>query len=208
MIRLAAVDDDRMLTGALGTWSAERADMRLVAAAETVEPLLRRGTGDIDVVLLDLLLADRSDPAENVRRLAAAGPQVVIVSVVAEPGEVMTAYTAGASGYVAKSNDLSELAGAVRRIAAGDEVCRPELAFAMAHDQRPERPRLAARERQLLVNYASGMTLEAAARRIGIRPSTAKCYLERVKEKYRRVGRPTYTKLDLADRAREDGLAR
>ena len=56
--------------------------------------------------------------------------------------------------------------------------------------------------------YAAGMTLEAAARRTGIRPSTAKHYLERIKQKYRSAGRPTYTKLDLAARVREDGLLR
>ena len=60
----------------------------------------------------------------------------------------------------------------------------------------------------MLLAYASGMTLAAAARHIGVRPTTAKLYLERVKEKYRRAGRPTYTKLDLAARVREDGLTR
>jgi DNA-binding CsgD family transcriptional regulator len=37
------------------------------------------------------------------------------------------------------------------------------------------------RDRQLLLAYAAGMTLDAAARRIGIRPATAKHYLERIK---------------------------
>jgi two-component system, NarL family, nitrate/nitrite response regulator NarL len=52
------------------------------------------------------------------------------------------------------------------------------------------------------------MTLDAAARRTGVRPATAKNYLERIKQKYRSAGRPTYTKLDLATRVREDGLLR
>ncbi len=38
-------------------------------------------------------------------------------------------------------------------------------------------------------------------------PNTAKDYLNRVKAKYRRAGRSTYTKTDLARRAREGGLA-
>lgn len=68
------------------------------------------------------------------------------------------------------------------------------------------RPHLAPQERAVLLAYASGMTLAAAARHVGIRPNTAKVYLERVKEKYRHAGRPTYTKLDLATRVREDRL--
>jgi DNA-binding NarL/FixJ family response regulator len=65
---------------------------------------------------------------------------------------------------------------------------------------------LTPRERELVVAYTSGLTMAAAARRIGVRPSTAKTYLERIKRKYAGAGRPTYTKLDLAARAREDGL--
>jgi hypothetical protein len=64
------------------------------------------------------------------------------------------------------------------------------------------------RDRQLLLAYAAGMTLDAAARRIGIRPATAKHYLERIKQWYRSAGRPAHTKLDLATRVRGDGLPR
>lgn len=68
------------------------------------------------------------------------------------------------------------------------------------------RPRLSAQETRVLVSYASGLKLDTAARRAGIRPSTAKQYLDRVRRKYRDVGRPAQTKLELAARAREDGL--
>ncbi len=67
-------------------------------------------------------------------------------------------------------------------------------------------PRLSGQERAVLLGYASGLTLAAAARRAGIRPATAKKYLERIKQKYADCGRNAYTKLDLATRAREDGL--
>ncbi|HZI76799.1 MAG TPA: LuxR C-terminal-related transcriptional regulator, partial [Gemmatimonadales bacterium] len=76
---------------------------------------------------------------------------------------------------------------------------------ALLEDDRTQRPRLSARERQVLIAYASGMTLEVAARHIGIKPGTAKTYLDRVKAKYRAIGRPAYTKLELAQRIREDG---
>jgi two-component system, NarL family, nitrate/nitrite response regulator NarL len=68
------------------------------------------------------------------------------------------------------------------------------------------RPRLSEREQSVLRAYASGLTLDAAARKVGIRPSTAKTYLERVKAKYRQAGRPAYTKLELAQRVNEDCL--
>lgn len=52
--------------------------------------------------------------------------------------------------------------------------------FARVHDTCPDRPRLAPRERQVLLDYASGLTLKATARRARISPNTAKYYLDQV----------------------------
>ncbi len=208
VITLAAVDDDRMLRGGLAAWLAAVPDLRLVTTAGTVPELLAHGVHGIDVVLLDLLLADRSDPADNVRRITAAGPRVLVVSVVADPEEILTVHRAGAAGYLTKDRDLAELAEAVRATGQDRQPCAPELAFAIAHDRHPARPRLSTQELNLLLSYAAGLTFDAAARRTGISPATAKNYLERVKQKYRSAGRPTYTKLDLSTRVREDGLLR
>ncbi len=52
--------------------------------------------------------------------------------------------------------------------------------------------------------YVSGLTLDSAARRLGISPETARTYLKRVKAKYRRIGLPVYTELDLARQVRAD----
>jgi two-component system, NarL family, nitrate/nitrite response regulator NarL len=50
------------------------------------------------------------------------------------------------------------------------------------------------------------MTLDSAARKIGVSPRTAEDYLNRVKKKYEEAGRPARTKLELAQRFSEDGL--
>ncbi len=89
---------------------------------------------------------------------------------------------------------------------AGGSTLSPELAFVISRDTRPDRPQLSPQERLVLTSYASGATLAAAARRAGVAYGTAREYLERVKRKYADAGRPTYTKLDLADRVREDRL--
>jgi DNA-binding NarL/FixJ family response regulator len=70
----------------------------------------------------------------------------------------------------------------------------------------PRRPGLSEQERAVLLGYVSGLTLAAAAHRAGVRAGTAKVYLDRVKEKYARAGRPARTKIDLVRRALEDGL--
>ena len=50
------------------------------------------------------------------------------------------------------------------------------------------------------------MTLESVARKLDIRPGTAREYLARVKHKYQEVGRPAHTKVELAQRLREDRI--
>ncbi|SCG73689.1 response regulator [Micromonospora coxensis] len=206
VIRVAAVDDDRMLLDGLANWVAGVPDLRLVGTGATVGELLRQVVVPVDVVLLDLVLRDRSDAAENVRRLTALGCRVLVLSVWAQPDQVVATFAAGAGGYVTKDHDLAALAVAIRQVHAGQPVFSTELAFACLRDTRPVRPQLSPRERAVLLAYASGMTLKQAARHLGIRPETARTYLDRVKAKYHDLGRPTRTKLDLAERVREDQL--
>nr|MDT0656508.1 response regulator transcription factor [Micromonospora sp. DSM 115978] len=208
MIRVAAVDDDRMLLDGLRSWLRDVPELHLAATAGTVDGLLCEAPEAVDVVLLDLVLRDRSDPAENVRRLRAVGHRVLVLSVWNQLDQVVATFAAGASGYLTKDHNLPVLAEAVREVAGGGVAFSSELAHACLRDSRPASPSLSPRERGVLLAYASGMTLKAAARHLGIKPETARTYLDRVKAKYQGLGRPAYTKLDLAERVREDGLDR
>ena len=209
MIDVAVVDDDRMLLDGMRSWFGAVDDLALRAVAHTVDELLDLftiGGPKADVVVLDLVLADGSDPVDNVTRLVEAGFRVLVVSVTPRTEHSIDVVCAGAGGYLTKDHDLGTLTEAVREVATGNVTHSPELAFAWSCDRRPDRPRLSAQELAVVKAYASGMTLAATARRAGVQPATAKKYLDRVKEKYGRVGRPTYTKLDLANRVREDDL--
>ncbi|WP_269857427.1 response regulator [Streptomyces sp. RPT161] len=206
VITVGVVDDDRMLLDGMRSWLRDVPGLRLVASTATVAEFLATTCGAVDVVLLDLVLRDGSVPAQNIRRLRAAGSRVLVISTVPDRSRIVSAVAAGADGYLTKDNDLPTLVAAIEEIAAGGTAHSPEMAFACAHDDDPARPRLSPRELQVLLDYASGMTLKSAARRAGITVNTAKDYLDRVKAKYQQAGRPTYTKTDLARRVREDGL--
>lgn len=208
-IRVAAIDDDRMLLGGLTAWLGPVDDLELALTCGTVadyEQALAGGVAVPDVVLLDLNLRDRTVPADNVHRVLASGALVIMVSTIPDADGVLATLEAGAAGYLTKDQDLEALLTAVREVAAGGSALSPELAFMISRDSRPQRPQLSPQERTVLTAYASGATLAAAARRAGVAYGTAREYLERVKRKYADAGRPTYTKLDLADRVREDRL--
>ena len=205
MITVAAIDDDRMLLQGMTAWLAPVPDIELVAAVTSVAEFVQEGL-TVDVALLDLNLRNGSDPGDNVRTLLASGSRVLVMSVIPDTEHVIATVEAGASGYVTKSNDLDALTDAIRDVAAGGSPITPELAFALSRDMRPRRPGLSPKERDVLTHYAAGMTLEAVARRMDIKPGTVREYLARIKRKYEAVGRPAYTKLELAQRLREDRL--
>lgn len=81
-----------------------------------------------------------------------------------------------------------------------------ELAAAIDGDVEFSRAALSPRERETLRLYASGFAQVQVARRMGIKQSAVKTNIDRIREKYARIGRPAPTKIDLRIRAIEDGL--
>jgi DNA-binding NarL/FixJ family response regulator len=205
VISIGIIDDDRMLLDGLQAWLRPLPDVRVARVATTVNAFLA-GPIDAQMVLLDLNLRDRSAPVDNVVRLRSDGYQVLMVSVIPDPEHVLATIEAGAAGYITKDHDLDALAAAIREVAAGTIALTPELAFILSQDRRPVRPRLSQQEQAVLVAYAQGSTLHAAARQAGVAYGTARAYLERVKHKYNEAGRPARTKLELAERLREDRM--
>jgi two-component system, NarL family, nitrate/nitrite response regulator NarL len=194
---VAPMDDARTLLQGLVAWLATVDDVRLLGAADTVLELLETATGSADVVVLDVRQAGRDEPPGAVRQLASDGHRVVIISVIAPAG---TATDPPPPPPLPPQPHLAPQPSSPPGPSSPLPPSSPIVADAT-------RPHLAPQERAVLLAYASGMTLVAAARHSGVRPATAKVYLERVKEKYRQAGRPTYTKLDLAARVQEDGLS-
>ncbi|MEU6795746.1 hypothetical protein ABZ907_28990 [Nonomuraea wenchangensis] len=150
---------------------------RLLARAGSLPELTERQGDRADVIVVDAALAGPPDGAETLRLLRAAGHRAFAL------GEDATLVEAPAQSALAPGR----LAPAIRTLLGVG-------------------PQLSGQERAVLLGYASGLTLETAARRAGIQPSTAKKYLERIKRKYADCGRSAYTKVDLARCAREDGL--
>jgi DNA-binding NarL/FixJ family response regulator len=69
------------------------------------------------------------------------------------------------------------------------------------------RPRLSARQRDVLAAYVSSSDLlPTVARQLGMDPETVKTHLRRIRVKYADAGRPAPTRRDLYVRAVEDGV--
>ncbi len=207
-VRVAAVDDHVPVRRGLAVMLAESEDVEVVSTAGTVDELLVPGREPVDVVLLDLHLADGSQPGHNVERLVAAGVDVLVYSSLTDAGLLREALVAGALGVVHKGEDTPALLSAIRDVAAGLPLLTTEWAATLDAARGDSRPALSEREAEALSLYASGLPMKSAARRMDISLGSFREYLLRVRRKYADVDRPASTKLDLYHRAVEDGYVR
>lgn len=205
-IRLALVDDHRMLLGALTEWIRGAADdINLVAAVTTWPELLTHPEFPVDVVLLDLDLKDNIPVSLKISTLKTTGVKTVLMSTYSEPALVREALAAGALGYLVKSEEATMIVEAIRAAYQGESYISAELDVALNGTDGGS-PRLSAQERRVMALYGSGEPVKAVAYQLGISEETAKSYLKRIREKYRLAGHDVGTKVALRKRAIQDGI--
>jgi two-component system uhpT operon response regulator UhpA len=206
-IRLAIVDDHRMLLGALTEWIRNAAsDINMVAAVASWPELLTHPEFPVDVVLLDLDLKDNIPVSLKISTLKTTGVRVVLMSTYSEPNVVREALAAGALGYLVKSEDAGMIVEAIRAASVGESFVSAELDLALNSGEVGGAPKLSAQERRVMALYGGGEPVKAVAFQLGISEETAKSYLKRIREKYRVAGIDVGTKVALRKRAIQDGI--
>ncbi|AWB88783.1 response regulator [Salinibacterium hongtaonis] len=206
-LRLAIVDDHKMLLGALTEWVRSAApDINLVAAVSSWPELLTHPQFPVDVVLLDLDLKDNLPISLKISTLRTAGVKTVLMSTYSEPNVVREALAAGALGYLVKSEDASMIVEAIRAASNNESFISAELDLAINATEVGGAPKLSAQERRVMALYGGGEPVKAVAYQLGISEETAKSYLKRIREKYRIAGIDVGTKVALRKRAITDGI--
>ena len=205
-IRVAIVDDHRMLLGALTEWIRSAQDIEMVAAVASWPELLSSSAFPVDVVLLDLDLKDNIPISLKIATLKTMAVKVVLMSTYSEPNVVREALAAGALGYLVKSEDASMIIEALRAAAIGESFVSAELDLALNAGEVGGSPKLSAQERRVMALYGGGEPVKAVAFQLSISEETAKSYLKRIREKYRVAGFDVGTKVALRKRAIEDGI--
>lgn len=155
-----------------------------------------------------VLATRRGEPygneVEAIADLVMNGLDVLVLVDDPSPESMSAALVVGAKGYLDKDVSPIEFIAAVRTLATG-RPCVPVLRLEQERRMLCE-VKLSDQERRALVLYASGLTQDVVARRMGIAPNTVKHYLDRVREKYGSAGVRARTKLELHALARAEGL--
>ncbi|UFS60830.1 helix-turn-helix domain-containing protein [Subtercola endophyticus] len=207
--RIAVVEDHLLQLKRTEELLNSRADLVVVHSSETLPQFVSwldsaERNSRPHLLLLDLM-AERQpsvDPS-TVRALVRGGLKVVVLSALASPALVRDVIRSGVGGILGKRDKEEDIVAAVYEVLKGGEWITSELASVIVSD--PARPQLSVQEERALVLYSSGLTLESVAVSMGVKPVTAKQYIDRVKAKYTAAGRPVHTKLDLNRVATADG---
>jgi DNA-binding NarL/FixJ family response regulator len=178
-IRVALADDHYLVREGVRKLLETDPELEVVAVCEDLDSLLAAVDAERpDVVLTDIRMPPRQvdEGIQAAARLRETHPHVgvVVLSQYAEPGYALALLEDGIAGrgYLLKEriDDLDQLVGAVREVAAGGSVIDPKVVESLvARKARAEISPLAeltARERDVLREMAEGKNNAAIAKEL------------------------------------------
>lgn len=186
-VTVMVVDDHAVVRQGLVSFLANVDGVRVVAQADdgqaALEELARLEVfGELpDVVLMDLQMPRLDGVAATSRIIERfTGVKVVILTGFGEAARVQAALAAGASGYLLKDAEPGEIASAIRSAINDEMHLDPTVARRLT--QRMITPAqglgtLTARERDILVLVASGLSNKQIAARLEISERTARTHV-------------------------------
>ena len=192
-IRVMVVDDHEIVRVGLKQVLELSGEFEVVGQAADGEEAVRVAAEvSPDLVLMDVIMP-RKDGVEACREIMESAPDVRVVMLTASSAEdaVVESVAAGASGYILKETDMEQLLSALRSAAVGDFRLPPEIvrrAFTAIRGDGSAGDAAAAagltdRQREILVQFAHGLTYAQIAEARGIRPVTVRNAIYRIQEK-------------------------
>ena len=180
--RVLLVDDHPVMRDGLQQLLERTGEFEVVGHAGDGEEAERMAKELVpDLVIMDVLMP-RKDGIEACREIIDALPDanVLMLTASTERDAVIEAVAAGATGYVQKLSGTEHLLATVRDVANGEYRIPREIrrrVFRRLHnipgqDDLPDRNRLTSREKEILVQFAKGMSYSAIADSRGNRSVT------------------------------------
>ncbi len=189
-IRLLVVDDHPVVRKGISACLGRHSNFEVVGEAGDGEAALsqaRELAPDIVLMDLDLPQMDGLVVTEILRR-EQPRLKVLILSMHSSSESVLRIFKAGARGYVLKGASPEELVRAVETVQAGETFFSPEVAR-LALNQFVDRvgdraaDELTAREREVLMQIADGLSNKEIASRLNMGVRTVETHRERLMRK-------------------------
>ncbi|NED74823.1 response regulator transcription factor [Streptomyces sp. SID9944] len=190
-IRVFLLDDHEVVRRGVHDLLNDEADIEVVGEAGTVEQALVRVPAlRPDVAVLDVRLPD-GDGVTVCRELRSRLPELACLMLTSFDDEeaLLDSIMAGASGYVLKQIQGSDLVSAVRTVARGQSLLDPSattklmarLRGGQQQEEQPDAlPGLTEREREILALIGEGLTNRQIGQRLYLAEKTVKNRISRL----------------------------
>jgi two-component system response regulator DesR len=176
VIRVLIAEDQAMVRGALASLLGLEPDIEVVAEVERGDEVLAAALRTApDIALLDIEMPGL-DGISVAGELARERPatRALILTTFGRPGYLRRALESGARGFLLKDAPTSELAAAIRTVAAGGRAVDPSLAAAaITEGESPLTPR----EHEVLAAAAGHDTAGEIAAALHLSEGTVRNYL-------------------------------
>jgi DNA-binding NarL/FixJ family response regulator len=187
-IRVLIAEDQRVMADALRVVLELEGDITVVGVVDdgtqAVADALRLRP---DVVVMDVHLASVGGIAATRTLIGRwSDARVLVLTTDQSSRLVVESAAAGAVGHLTKDRALTDVIGAVRRVAKGDVLfSAAELRRAIRDDDEPsdDRPALSARELEVLALIATGREVDEVADQLCISPLTLRTHVQRILHK-------------------------
>lgn len=195
MIRVLLADDQALVRAGFAALLGDEDDIEVVGqAADGAEAVAATRRLRPDVVLMDIRMPG-TDGLEATRAIVQddrlGGVHIVILTTFELDEYIFEAIRAGASGFLVKDTEPSELLRAVRVVAQGNALLSPSVTRQLighfaTKAQPPPKPSLdplTEREREITALVAAGLSNDDIARRLYLSPATVKTHVNRAMSK-------------------------
>jgi DNA-binding NarL/FixJ family response regulator len=186
MIRTAVADDHNLIRDGIKALAALDPEVDIIWDTGNVEELYRLMDEDPpDILILDITMDTYDAGLEILGGLHSRGStaNVLILSMHRTLPFIQKAISAGAKGYLTKSDASDHLLSAIRSVARGCFYLSPQAAELTLNRQPGLSEKLTKREREVLYLYSCGWSTAEIAAETGIRPSTVSTHIENIKIK-------------------------
>ena len=187
VIRVLVADDHAVVRAGLTRILEAESDIGIVAEArDGLEAIDRAIALNPDIILMDIFMP-RCSGLEAMVKIKERLPdaQIIILTISEREEDLFQALRFGAQGYLVKGDSGSEVVEAVRRVAAGEVMLSPDVVTRLVVElrEKPDQPRLSARETEVLGLLEEGLSDADIANRLFIGETTVRTYLRRLLDK-------------------------
>jgi len=204
MIRILLVDDHPIVRTGLRALFENYDDISVIGEVSSGEEAVQFVKAHpVDVVLCDLRLGAGMNGAQTtaaIRKLAKP-PFVLILTTFDKDSEVLACIEAGAAGYLLKDVSAQTIVDSIRQAALGNMVLAPEMTQRVVEGMRRPKIELTAREKDVLVQLATGAGNKQIAKVLFVSEATVKAHLVHIFDKLQAT-----TRTDAINKAKDHGL--